>query len=187
MAAPASKTIEDLNGRWTVNKSLSDSIDPVLVLQGISFLTRSAIRMANVTCNLKQYTGHPEPPTTAEGEVTYLESIQTASGLKGSKDVRCLDNRPRDQTDWLYGTTANQSRWATLEDICDQFLRDGWLEEVEGKTLILTFSKNAGYGWTATQVNGFQIINGERRYCTRSVVESDGKRAEIRLVFDYVS
>ncbi|KAJ3538234.1 hypothetical protein NM208_g5999 [Fusarium decemcellulare] len=186
MAAPASKTIEDLNGKWVLNKSLSDSTDAVLALQGMGYLTRSAIQLASITNNLKQYTGSSEVSHLAGTEVTYLENVQTASGLKGFEDRHCLDNQPREATNWLFGTVTSRVRWATLEDISDKFLIEGWLDEVEGKTLILTVSENKKKGWALTQANGFQIINGERHYCARGVVEKGGKRAEVLLVFDYV-
>ncbi|KAF4460128.1 hypothetical protein FALBO_13099 [Fusarium albosuccineum] len=211
MAAPASKTIEDLNGKWVLvsiapnsvsfkiwtlltlfppilqNKSLSDSTDAVLALQGIGYLTRSAIGLASITNHLNQYTGSSEVPDLSGTEFTYLENVQTASGLKGFEDTHCLDNQPREATNWLFGTVTNHVRWATPEDISDEFLIKGWLDEVEGKTLILTVSENKNKGWTLTKATGFQIINGERHYCERGVVEKGSKRAEVLLVFDYVS
>ncbi|KLU85318.1 hypothetical protein MAPG_04346 [Magnaporthiopsis poae ATCC 64411] len=38
MAAPPSKTLRDLNGKWVMNKTLSDSTEPALALQGIGWL-----------------------------------------------------------------------------------------------------------------------------------------------------
>ncbi|KAL1867646.1 hypothetical protein VTK73DRAFT_4045 [Phialemonium thermophilum] len=143
MAASLSRTMEDLNGKWAVNKKLSDNPNETLALQGIPHLARSAIQMAHVTYDLVQYTKSFEGKGGGRREVAFLEVTHTASGLlRGSKDVSCVEDSPRETTDWLFGTVVVQTRWATLEEMGDPFLREGWLDEVEGKAVRVTCAKN---------------------------------------------
>ncbi|UKZ73144.1 hypothetical protein TrVFT333_000785 [Trichoderma virens FT-333] len=185
MAAPASKTTKDLNGNWTMNKTLSDSSDPVLSLQGVGFLTRKAIGLATVTLEIKQYEGPPKPPNTATDVVTHIDIVQSASKLSSTEEKRCFDNFPRTHTDWLFGTVEGRSRWVSLDEVTDEFLKKDWLVEGEGQSFITNVAENKEKGWVAEQVWGFQIVDGERRYCRHVVVTKGSERAQIRLVYDY--
>ncbi|KAL7799136.1 hypothetical protein V8C37DRAFT_398960 [Trichoderma ceciliae] len=185
MAAPASKTTKDLNGKWTMNKSLSDSSEPVLALQGIGFLIRKTIGIATITLDVKQYEGPPKPPNTATDIVFHIDITQSASGLTSTQENRCFDDFPRDHTDWLFGTVTGRSRWVSLDEVTDDFLKQGWELEGEGKSFITNVAENKEKGWIAEQVWGFQIVNGERRYSRNVVVTKGEERAQIRLVYDF--
>ncbi|KAL7942246.1 hypothetical protein V8C42DRAFT_348105 [Trichoderma barbatum] len=185
MAAPSNKTTKDLNGHWTMNKTLSDSSEPVLALQGVGFLTRKAIGLATVTLAVTQYEGPPKPPNTATDIVTHIDIVQSASKLSSTQENRCFDSFTRGHTDWLFGTVEGSSRWVSLDEITDDFLKKGWEIEGEGKTLMTNIAVNKERGWTAEQVWGFQIVDGERRYCRHVVATKGEERAQIRLVYDY--
>ncbi|PTB69838.1 hypothetical protein BBK36DRAFT_17199 [Trichoderma citrinoviride] len=185
MAAPSNKTTKNLNGRWTMNKTLSDSSEPVLALQGIGFLTRKAIGLATITIEVRQYEGPPKPPNTATDTVTHIDIVQSASKLSSTQENRCLDGFTRGHTDWLFGTVEGSSRWVSLDEVTDEFLKKGWEVEGEGKSFITNVAKNAERGWVAEQVWGFQIVDGERRYCRHVVVTKGEERAQIRLVYDF--
>jgi hypothetical protein len=185
MAAPADKTTKDLNGKWVMNKSLSDSADPALALQGIGFLLRKAIGLATVTLTINQYEAPPKPPNQSTEIYTHLDIEQSASGLTSTQENRCLDNEFREHTDWLFGTVRGQSRWVSLDEIEDAHLKKGWNVEGEGKTFVFSHVINEANGWTATQVWGFQTVNGERRHCRNLLVAKEGKRVELRFVYDY--
>lgn len=49
MAAPPEITCKNLQGKWHMNKSLCTRTEEILALQGIGWLTRKAIGLANVT------------------------------------------------------------------------------------------------------------------------------------------
>jgi hypothetical protein len=49
----------------------------------------------------------------------------------------------------------------------------------------LSVAINEANGWTATQVWGFQTVNGERRHCRNLLVVKEGKRVDLRFVYDY--
>ncbi|KAK0760144.1 hypothetical protein N5P37_007224 [Trichoderma harzianum] len=185
MAAPSSKTTKNLNGKWTMNKTLSDSSEPVLSLQGVGYLIRKGISLATITIEVEQYEGPPKPPNTAADVVTHIDIKQSASGLSSTQENRCFDNFPRDHTDWLFGTVTGRSRWVSLDEVTDEFLKKGWEVEGEGQSFITNIAENKEKGWVAEQVWGFQIVDGERRYCRHVVVTKGEERAQIRLVYDF--
>ncbi|CAM1507220.1 Fc.00g068610.m01.CDS01 [Cosmosporella sp. VM-42] len=187
MAAPAEKTTKDLSGNWVMNKSLSDSTEPALALQGIGFLIRKPVSYATITLDVTQYTAPPKPPATGTDIVTHIDITQSASGLSSTQENRCLDNEFREHSDWLFGDVKGRSQWISLDEVEDAFLKKDWLIEGEGKNLILSHVESQGNGWTATQVWGFQNINDERRYVRHVLVKKGDKRVEVRFVYDFVS
>jgi len=40
MAAPATKTLKNISGNWILNQKTSDSFEPMLVIQGVSWWKR---------------------------------------------------------------------------------------------------------------------------------------------------
>ncbi|KAI2782355.1 hypothetical protein F4815DRAFT_443352 [Daldinia loculata] len=210
MAAPASKTIGDLNGKWVLNKTLSDPVDPALSLQGVSWLVRKAIGAATVTLATKQYQGPATPPNTTSTElVTRIDIQQIATaGVKGTAENRCLDYEFREHSDWLFGRVRGRSRWIGSEELAahvgpdgearktgvveDDFAARDWLEGEEekggplGETHILNHVESLDAGWTALQVWGFQNVGGERRYVRNVVVAKDGTFVNFKMVYDWV-
>ncbi|KAK7951008.1 uncharacterized protein PG986_006736 [Apiospora aurea] len=207
MAAPASKTIGDLNGTWAMNKSLSDNTEPGLALQGIGYLTRKAIGLASVTLTVKQYSGPHLPPSAAAGDCVRIDIEQTATGgIKGTTENRCADGEKRTHSDWLFGTVESSSRFAPAGDALKQavgdygldaasveYLAGNWLVDESEKTgpdgaaHLVSCADNQKDGWVAVQVWGFQTIGGERRYARNIVLKKGDKKVEMRLVYDYIS
>ncbi|KAK0733938.1 hypothetical protein B0T26DRAFT_632739 [Lasiosphaeria miniovina] len=193
MAAPLSKTIGDFNGKWVMNKSESTSVEPGLILQNIGWVTRKIVAASTITLSVNQYTGPPSPPAEpTEAAVTHIEIEQTGTaGLKGSTEKRCLDFTFREHTDWLFGTVRGQSKWIALPNIDDAFLAEGWLEGDEEKTgpggesHVLSHVESVDNGWTATQIWGFKLVEGVRKYARNIVVAKGTERAELKLVYDY--
>ncbi|KAI2615613.1 hypothetical protein GGR54DRAFT_612016 [Hypoxylon sp. NC1633] len=210
MAAPASKTIGDLNGKWVLNKTLSDPVDSALALQGISWLVRKAIGAATVTLEIKQYRGAPKPPSESEELATHVDIQQVATaGIKGTAENRCLDHVFREHRDWLFGRVRGRTRFVTAAElaalvapdsgaarkdgfVADDFLARDWLEGADeekgpqGESHILSLGESMDADWTALQAWGFQDVLGERRY-VRNVVVADGDKFEnLKMVYDYV-
>lgn len=179
------------------NKTLSDSPDPVLALQGVGWLTRKAIGMATVTQHLKQSptTGEDGKPTTQID----IEQFATA-GVKGSTEKRTLDWHARGHTDWLFGTLQGKSRYNTLKAIVEEskgkgtdeedakYLADGWLAETEEGEVVESFVDNEGAKWTGWQIWGFAEINGERKLTRRFAIRRKDKDevVRIRLTYDWL-
>ncbi|KAK3693573.1 hypothetical protein B0T22DRAFT_43364 [Podospora appendiculata] len=194
MAAPPSKTIKDLSGKWVMNKAQSSPIEPALVIQGIGWVTRKVVGLATLTLDVKQYAGPPSPPAEPSApEVTHIEIEQTGTGgMKGTTEKRCLDNVFREHSDWLFGSVRGQTKWIATADIDDKFLAEGWLEgEAEaggpnGETHVLSHVESLDNGWTATQTWGFQLVDGVRKYARHVVVAKGTQRAELTLVYDHL-
>ena len=169
------------------NKSLSDSTDPALALQGIGWLTRKAVGLATITLVVKQYEGPPSPPAEASAPpATHIEIDQIATGgLKGTSEKRCLDSTFREHSDWMFDTVKGRSAWVTPAEVEDAFLLKGW--EPGSAEHVLSYVESIGNGWTATQIWGFQVVDGERRYCRNIVVAKGSERVEMRLVYDYLA
>ncbi|KAH7257320.1 hypothetical protein BKA59DRAFT_103657 [Fusarium tricinctum] len=184
MAAPAEKTITDLSGKWVLNKTLSDSSEPILSLQGIGYITRKGIGMATITIDVNQYSAPPKAPNTSTDVVTHIDITQSASGLTSTQENRCLDFNDREHSDWLFGNVKGRSRFVTLDEVEDDFLKQGWLVEGEGK-FVQSIAESLDNGWVATQIWGFEEVKGERRYVRHVLVTKGDKRVTAKLIYDY--
>ncbi|KAL8934999.1 MAG: hypothetical protein Q9211_004935 [Gyalolechia sp. 1 TL-2023] len=162
MAAPAQKTLKDLNGKWGMNKTLSDDTDRVLQLktndkgyegkpannhqQGVSWFMRRAIALASVTLTVKQYD---------KDGVTHMDCTQVATGGITSIENRTLDWQLRDDTDKVFGDVKGKSRWVKLSDIDDDdYLKTGY-DDLEGEH-VQAWTEGKKGGWTANQVSSFE-------------------------------
>jgi len=148
-----------------------------------------------VTLDIKHYTAPPSPPADPSGpEVSHIEIEQTGTGgMKGSTEKRCLDFQFRDHSDWLFGHVRGQSKWMTPADIQDPYLASkDWLEgDAEkggpnGETHVLSHVESVDNGWTATQIWGFQLVNGERKHTRLIVIAKGTERVELKLVYDFI-
>ncbi|KAI1637930.1 hypothetical protein F4809DRAFT_602334 [Biscogniauxia mediterranea] len=206
MAAPANKTIGDLNGKWHLNKTLSDPVEPVLALQGVGWFIRKAVSAAGITLHVKHY--------LAEGDdaVPHVDITQVATGgIQGTTENRTADYEFREHSDWLFGAVRGRCKFVTPEELAEfletaaaegwvdpsdrDFLARDWLPASEaeragafgqGKPLFLSHVESIDAGWTATQVWGFQDVGGERRYTRNVVAANKGRFVAIKMVYDWV-
>jgi len=80
---------------------------------------------------------------------------------------------------------------AELQFLQAKYLKDGKTPSKfeDNKELVQSYVKNqdSGYGWTAEQLWGFEVVNGKRYYTRRVVVKNaKGDKSErVRLVYDY--
>ena len=174
------------------NKSLSDPFDPILALQGISWLTLKAFGAETLTQNLT-----PAPLTVEDGTPSTILKIDQVltGGLKGSVEERRMDWHYQEHTDWLWGTSKARNRYSTLQKLRDEgtnaedvkFLADGWLKETEEGEIVEAFAENEKSKWTALQVWGFAEIEGKRMLTRKFVVWRLDKNEVVRarLVYDY--
>ncbi|EGE00299.1 hypothetical protein TMEN_2520 [Trichophyton mentagrophytes] len=212
MAAPKEATVHNLTGRWTMDSSLSDSTDPTLQLQGISWFTRKAIGLATITLHIKEYT---------EEDIVHIDIAQTLTGgISGTTEKRELGWNVREHTDHIFGSVRGQTRFIgskkdgskTVPDLeiqtkvgkeeedagvakffngdvlADGSASDGWaVDESEGSEPFLqSWVESVDNGWTAEQVWGFEVINGARYYTRRIVVAKNGVCSKVRLVYGYI-
>lgn len=177
----------NLSGKFIMNKTLSDPHDDVLALQGVGWLKRKAIGVATVTLHIKEYKD--------DAGVYHIDIDQTATGgIKGTSEERILDWTDRPHEDHVFGSLIGKSRWidnkGEIWDELDSFLKEEWLDErvgPNGEPIVQNSVVNNTNGWKATQLWGFALINGERRYTRRVVISKlDGSETlKVRLLYDW--
>lgn len=140
--------------------------------------------MATISLDVTQYEGPPNPPSESTDIVTHIDIVQSAGSLSSTQENRCADDVYREHSDWLFGNVRGKTKWIALEEGEDEYLKGGWEPEADGK-YIRTYVENDDYGWTADQIWGFQIIEGERYYCRNILIKKGDERAEFRLVYDW--
>ncbi|CAI7632645.1 hypothetical protein PCG10_006809 [Penicillium crustosum] len=180
MAAPASKTVQDLNGSWAVNESLSESAAEILKVQGVNWLTRKVIAMANVTLTIDQ--------RKDENGNTLLDiENKPSGGLPATQEKRVLNWQPVELNHGLFGNIRGRSRICKLADLEDDYLRQGWEDGTEEVMHFKTEHLDSK-GVVTQQVAGFIVLNGTRYHARRVLVtKDDGERLEAKLVYDYQS
>ncbi|KAI5285683.1 hypothetical protein KEM54_000381 [Ascosphaera aggregata] len=207
MACPAEITIRNLNCVFVMDKTLGDDPDAIFVLQGMGFLTRKTLKYATVTLNMS---------AKEEDGVMIVRSDQTITGgIKGTSEVRYLNWQERSHEDAIFGKVVGRSKFldangntpvldiqtsvadAKEKEAIEKFLKGEVL--ADGKTassfatdeqkdaFLHSWVKSQENGWTAEQVWGFEIINGERRHTRRAVVAKKDKVVKARLVYTYQS
>ncbi|KAI0260684.1 hypothetical protein BC834DRAFT_925789 [Gloeopeniophorella convolvens] len=184
MAAPAEKTTLDVSAVYVMNKTLSDDIDNILAMQGVSWVNRTAISYATITLYVKHYKD--------ENDVEHIDSEQTLTGgIPGTSENRILDYTDREHSDWVFGAVVGKSRRIRPEDIPDEFLKTGWRPDTHEhgaiNSLIQSDTPKSRYSWTSDEVWGFQDVQEEKRYVRliKFTEKPGGKVVQARLVYDY--
>lgn len=180
MAAPNDLSIRRLNNTtWAANKALSGDSDAVLTLQGVHYLLRTILGAAQVTVSIKQW----ENSTNGTSYFEMENNIAYAYGIPGVTDTYVTDFEPKEYYDTIFGNVRDRARWIRTNELHDAFQREAWAEETE---VLELFTDHLDVGATTSQVCGFEVIEGERRYTRRLVVSKGDDVLRVRLVFDYV-
>jgi hypothetical protein len=169
MAAPPSITTLDLSATWVMvrtvhffptsntisytinvsqNKALSDETDEILRLQGVSWFTRRAISLATITLYVRHYKD--------DDGIEHIDIDQKLTGIPGTSEYRILDWTLREHEDYLFGPVIGKSRRAKLDEIENEFLRDGWLPDTVESGVINSYVKSdtpkSSTSWIVEQV-----------------------------------
>jgi len=183
MAAPADKNIKNLNGVWTMNKTLTGNTDAILTLQGINWFIRKAIGAMTVTLVTKQFVD--------EDGLEHINITQPGTaGIKGTEEQRNVNGEWKDHEDHIFGAVRGTTKWIKLSDLSDAdedeaFLKKDWDEATQQGDVLDSFVESVNNGWTARQIWGFATIDGVRRYTRRVVVKKGPKAQRERLVYDF--
>lgn len=101
MAAPPTVGPANMSGTYTLNKTLSDSMDAVLKMQGVSWLVRQAASFSNITVSMKQY---------VKDGVVCLDVEQVSTGGLKSQEERVLNWEWREKDDRIWGKVKGRAR-----------------------------------------------------------------------------
>ena len=102
MAVPAEKTVQDMNGIYVLNKTLSDSVDELLQLQNIGWIIRKAVAYSTITVTMNQYKDD-------SGKV-HLDQTQRSTGGITNAEARILDWEPMETKNAIWGQVKGQNR-----------------------------------------------------------------------------
>lgn len=176
MAAPDSKTLQSLGGRWKLNKDLSDDFTPVLALQGVNKLIRTAIGAASVQLKISQ-------PST---DHIHMEQTATAASIPGTTEEYTLDWQWRSSHDAFFGDIEGRSRWITQDEARSNGAKGEWIDDDSDGKLIQAVGKKPNDAWIATHLWGFEEVGGARRHTRRvKVVSKEGEELLVRMVYDF--
>jgi hypothetical protein len=178
MAVPPGITTSNLSGTYLLNRTLSDSSQAVLKMQGVNFVVRSAVAYSNVTVTLSQY-------TDSEGRKHLDQDQVSTGGIKNFED-RVMDGVFTEKYNWIWGKVSGKSRYVKIEDIKDSYLREGWSKDcVEGE-VVEGYVESVTDKWTAMQIWGFAEVDGERKHVRRILATKPGwEDQRIRMVYDW--
>ncbi|KAI4792670.1 hypothetical protein E4T44_04439 [Aureobasidium sp. EXF-8845] len=169
MAVPNSVNLRNLSGTYN--------------LQGIGWLVRQAVKFSNVTLIVKQFVD--------ENGLTHVDNEQITTGNVRNLEERIVDYQWREKNDRIFGKVNGRSRYVKLEEVETEYLRQGWDEQflTQGDNeVIQVFVDSLGKkpNWSAEQVWGFEIVDGQKRHTRRIVVKKDKEEHKLRLVYDWV-
>jgi hypothetical protein len=130
------------------NKTLSDNTDEILRLQGVSWFARRAIALSTITLYVRHYKG--------DDGVEHIDIDQTLTGIPGTSENRTLDWTFREHDDYLFGPVLGKTRRANVDEIENEFLREGWLPDTVRDGVIHSYVKSdtpkSNTSWIAEQV-----------------------------------
>jgi len=176
MAAPKEVTLQNLAGKWTLNKKLSDDYTRVLALQGVNTLLRKAIGTASVYLSITQ---------PSENELR-MEQTATAASIPGTTEEYILDYEWRKSHDAFFGDIEGRSRWISQDEARNDGAEGEWITDDSGGKLINAVGKKPDDAWTATHYWGFEEVDGARRHTRRVTVKTKkGQSVVVRMVYDY--
>jgi hypothetical protein len=118
---------------------LSDSTEEILRLQGISWLTRKAIAAATAAGAVTLHVRHYKDNDNVE-HIDIEQKI--AAGLPGTTENRTLDWTIRETSDFIFGPVVGKSKRVRIDEIDNEFLRNGWLPDAVEHGVIDAYVKS---------------------------------------------
>ena len=176
MAAPAEITLQNLAGKWTLNKAMSDDFSQVLALQGVNVLLRKAISAASVHLSVTQ---------PSANELKRAQTATTAS-IPGTTEEYTLDWEWRKNHDAFFGDIEGRSKWVSQHEARENGAEGDWKADDSDGKLIQAEGKKPDDAWTGVHYWGFEDVGGQRRHTRRvKMTTKDGKELRVRMVYDF--
>ncbi|KAK2755699.1 hypothetical protein FQN54_005849 [Arachnomyces sp. PD_36] len=108
MATSFVSVIRDLQGVWTMEKTLSTELDPIFKLQGIGWFIRRALALATINLHVSGST--KIDPQTSRLMMNIDIAQKATGGLAGTTEKRTLDREWRNHQDYLFGSLKHRSQ-----------------------------------------------------------------------------
>jgi hypothetical protein len=132
-----------------------------------------------------------KPQFVGEDNLMHIDSEQITTGNIRNLEDRIIDFQWREKDDRIFGKVNGRSRYVQLDEVEDEYLRQGWDEQFlvqEGHQVLQIFVESLGKkpNWTAEQVWGFEVVDGSKRHTRRIIVKKGKEEHKLRLVYDWV-
>lgn len=147
-------------------------------MQNINWVVRQAIAYSTVDVTLNQYEDE-------EGH-KHLDQEQLSTGGIRNLEERLMDWVYTEKWNWIWGQVNGKSRYTTLDQIEDEYLRDGWSQDTEEKGIVEGYVESVSDNWVARQIWGFAEVDGQRRHVRKILAQKPGwEDLRIRMVYDW--
>ena len=174
---PPEVSTANFSGTYTLNKTLSDSSDAVLKMQGVGWLVRQAVKYSTITVTMKDYVD--------EEGVRHVDVEQVSTGGIRNEEERPVDWTWREKVDSIWGKLRGRTRFVKLSEVEDAYLKSGWDKGCQDGEVLEGMIESLADTWTAQQIWGFAEVNGERKHVRRVLTSKGKEEHRIRLVYDW--
>jgi hypothetical protein len=114
----------------------------------VNWFARKAVALATITLYIRHHKD--------DNNVEHIDIDQKLAGIPGAAEKRTLDWTFRERSDPVFGPILGKFRRAPLDQIDNEFLRNGWLPDTEQNGAIHAYVKSdnpkSGKAWTLEQV-----------------------------------
>ncbi|KAI1362324.1 hypothetical protein F5Y08DRAFT_312432, partial [Xylaria arbuscula] len=182
MAAPSEIDITDVTGRWSLNRGLSDSLDPFFTLQGIPWIIRKVINFASLEL---QYIKDSPSDTNTAPSFAFKQTVRPGGFDTNNRYV--IDGEKRTETVPIFGEVTMHAKYLDRDEVTlEQTFGRGIEGDAEKDVALLEVTESAGMGWRGETLWVFETINGEHRLCKYNIIRKNGQTATAKMVHDYL-
>nr|POF03468.1 hypothetical protein CFP56_72564 [Quercus suber] len=163
------------------DSTMSDSLEPMLKIQGFPWLLRKSLGMVTVELSLVHKSGSPD-------SITAKTHIRPGS-YETTEDTFQLDNEPHERSDKNIGKVVASARYLKIDEIQDQDVKDKVKAGNEGTGDVIEQATQAPEkNWETKGYWTFEVINGTRYLCRYTMVldTKSKERHVLKSVYTYV-
>ena len=188
MAAPSEKSLKNMTGQWFVATKLCQGFEQYLSLQGLPWWKRQFLHILTVKETHTQY---------KDGEgITHIDvALSISGGFGGNNENRIIDNKQHTVETEMLGTLLERCRWANLDEIEDEWLKEGWVytdDELKnggggpnGELHIESHGSNASGAFSTVGLWGFVEIDGARYHCRKAIARRGKETCRVTGIYGY--
>ena len=214
MAAPDGTNILDVTGHWSLDRTLSDSLEDTFALvscmsqtlQPFNSARRVVFRSLPLTRHPNLQQGIPwivrkvinaaslelsfqqDLPETEDAPTRFSVKQTVRPGGFDSVNEYILDGEIRYDTVPIFGEVSARNSYVTLGEVSVEDFLGREIERISGERRIgiLEIACGVHTGWTSRTLWAFERIEGRRHLCKYATTTKDNQKAVARMVFDYI-